>query len=57
MKNFSQIYETFKMKESLRKIIYYGNEAEQEYAFKVLNQLCFDNSSAFSFNCFSNSLR
>ena len=40
------IYETFKMKDSLRKIVYNGNEAEQEYAFKVLNQLCFDKNIA-----------
>ena len=36
------IYETFSMKETLRKIVFDGNETEQEYAFKVLNQLVFD---------------
>ncbi len=36
------IYETFSMKEILRKIVFHGNETEQEYAFKVLNQLCFE---------------
>jgi transcriptional regulator NrdR family protein len=30
------------MKEILRKIVFHGNDTEQEYAFKVLNQLCFD---------------
>ena len=34
------------MKETLRKIVYHGNETEQEYAFKVLNQLCFDKNIA-----------
>jgi hypothetical protein len=36
------IYDTFSMRETLRKIVYHGNETEQEYAFKVLNQLVFD---------------
>ena len=40
------IYETFQMKDSLRKIVYNGNETEQEYGFKVLNQLCFDKNIA-----------
>ena len=40
------IYDTFSMKETLRKIVYHGNETEQEYAFKVLNQLCFDKNIA-----------
>ena len=38
------ICEMFEVKASLKKIIYNGNEAEKEIAFKVLNQLCFDKS-------------
>ena len=34
------------MKEILNKIIYNGNEIEQEYAFKLLYQLCFDDRIA-----------
>jgi hypothetical protein len=34
------------MKEILRKIVFHGNDTEQEYAFKVLNQLCFDKNIA-----------
>jgi hypothetical protein len=40
------IYETFSMKEILRKIVFHGNDTEQEYAFKVLNQLCFEKNIA-----------
>ena len=38
----SKIYEIFKFKESLKTIVYYANGIEQEYAFKLINQLCFD---------------
>jgi hypothetical protein len=34
------------MKEILRMIVFQGNQTEQEYAFKVLNQLCFDKNIA-----------
>lgn len=34
------------MKDILTKIIYNGNETEQEYALKLLYQLCFDDSIA-----------
>lgn len=34
------------MKEILNQIIYNGNETEQEYAFKLLYQLCFDDRIA-----------
>jgi hypothetical protein len=44
--NKSKIYEKLKLKEDLRKIIYNGNEFEKEYAFKLLNQLCFDDNIA-----------
>ena len=40
------MYDKFKMEDSLRKIVYNGNEDEQEYAFKVLNQLCFHKNIA-----------
>ena len=38
----STFYETLKAKESIKLIIKFGNEIEQQYAIKVLNQLCFD---------------
>jgi hypothetical protein len=43
----SIIYKENELKDSLKKIIYKGNEVEKEYAFKLLNQLCFDNKIAF----------
>ena len=36
------IYNDYNMKEILNRIIYNGNESEQEYSFKLLYQLCFD---------------
>ena len=35
------LYDTLSAKDALKTIIYRGNEIEQEYAAKVLNQLCF----------------
>jgi hypothetical protein len=40
------LYSNFKMNDILRKIIYHGNKAEQESAFKLLYQLCFDEKIA-----------
>jgi hypothetical protein len=42
----SLIYETLKVKDFLKVIVYNGNEIEQEFAFKLLNQLCFDKKIA-----------
>ena len=36
------IYETLKVKDYIKTIANHGNEVEQEFAFKLLNQLCFD---------------
>ena len=41
-----RIYEECQMNESLRRIIYYGNEVEVEFALRMLWQLCFDHSVA-----------
>ena len=43
-------YFKFQIKDTLKKIIYNGNETEQEFAFKALNQLCFDKSIAEDLN-------
>ena len=42
----NSIYETFNLKPILIKIMTYGNSSEQEYSFKLLNQLCFDKKIA-----------
>ena len=40
------LYNDFKMKDILEIIIYNGNKAEQESAFKLIYQLCFDDKIA-----------
>lgn len=40
------IYEKYEMKAHLKDIIYHGNEIEQEYALKILWQLCFNSHVA-----------
>jgi hypothetical protein len=36
------IYETLKVKDYIKSILNFGNEIEQEFSLKLLNQLCFD---------------
>jgi hypothetical protein len=42
----AKMFEIFKFKESIKTIVYHGNEIEQEYAFKLINQFCFDKTIA-----------
>jgi hypothetical protein len=40
-------YETLKVKNSIKKIIYNGNDIEKEYAVMVLNRFCFDKNIVY----------
>ena len=40
------LYNDFRMRDILQIIIYNGNKAEQESAFKLIYQLCFDDKIA-----------
>ena len=42
------IYETLKVKDYIKITLNFGNEVEQEFALKLLNQLCFDKKIASS---------